>query len=55
MFMAENATSVFRIRDIDASYQFIREHAEDGFIKIMFVKTDNNKSELFTKNVNKDT
>jgi hypothetical protein len=51
MFMAEkNASSDIRTRHIDTRYHFIREHVEDGFIKIVFVKIDNNHSDLFTKN-----
>jgi hypothetical protein len=55
MFMEENASSGIRTRQIDSRYHFIREHVEDSFIKIVFVKTDKNYSDLFTKNVNKDT
>jgi hypothetical protein len=54
MFMAENASSGIRNRHIDTRYYFIREHDEDGFMKIVFVKKEAKTSELFTKNVNKD-
>jgi hypothetical protein len=40
MIMAEYANSVFRTRQIDNINRFIREHFEDGFIKIVFLKTD---------------
>jgi hypothetical protein len=53
--MAENANSGVRTRHINTRYHFIREHVEDVFIKIVFVKTDDNDSDLFTKNVNKYT
>jgi hypothetical protein len=53
--MAENVISDVRTRYIDTRYHVIREHVEDDFIKIVFVKTDENDSDLFTKNVNKDT
>jgi hypothetical protein len=55
MFMAGNASSGVKTRYIDTRYHFIREHVEDDFIKILFVKTDDNDSDLFTNNVNKDT
>jgi hypothetical protein len=51
IFMAENATSTHRTRHIDARYHFVREFIFDGFIKIIFVKTIDNRSDLFTKNV----
>jgi hypothetical protein len=37
MFMAENASSGVRTRHIDTKYHFIKEHVEDGFIKIVIV------------------
>jgi sugar/nucleoside kinase (ribokinase family) len=42
MFMAENASSGVRTRHIDTRNHFISEHVEDGFVKIVFVKTDEN-------------
>jgi hypothetical protein len=32
MFMAENASSGFRVRHTCTRFYFIREHIEDGFI-----------------------
>ena len=55
IFMAENASSGVRTRHIDTRYHFIREHLEDGFIKIIFVRTNDNDADIFTKNVNKET
>jgi hypothetical protein len=55
MFIAKNASPGDRTRHIGSSYHLIREHIEYGFIKIVFVKTDDNDSDLFTKNFNKDT
>jgi hypothetical protein len=39
----------------DTWYHFIREHVEDGFIKIIFVRTNNNDQDIFTKNVKTET
>jgi hypothetical protein len=33
---------------------FIRENVEDGIIKIEFVKSNDNDSDIFTKNVNQE-
>jgi Reverse transcriptase (RNA-dependent DNA polymerase) len=41
-------------RHVDTRYHFIREHVEDNFIQIVFVKSCDNDADLFTKNVNKD-
>jgi hypothetical protein len=54
IFMYENTTATSRTRHIDARYHFIREFIEDGYIKIIFVKSEDNKADLFTKNVNGD-
>ena len=54
IFMAENSSSGVRTRHIDTRYHFIREHIEDGFIKIVFVRSCENVGDIFTKNVNKE-
>ena len=51
IFMSENASATSRTRHIDARYHFVREFIEEGFLKVVFVKTTENKSDLFTKNV----
>jgi hypothetical protein len=55
IFLAENVTTSQRTRHIDVRYHFVREFVMDGFIKIVFVRTAENKSDMFTKNVNGDT
>jgi hypothetical protein len=55
IFMAENPSSGVRTRHIDTRYHFIREHVEESFIKIIFVKTNENDVDIFVKNVNKET
>jgi hypothetical protein len=47
IFMAENASSGVRTRHIDTRYHFIREHIEDGFIQILFVRTSDNEADIF--------
>jgi hypothetical protein len=36
VFMAENSSSGIRTHHIDTRYHFVREHVEDGLIKIVF-------------------
>ena len=55
MFMAENVNTSARTRHVDIRYQYVREFIVDGFVKVIFVKTDNNLADDFTKNVNGDT
>jgi hypothetical protein len=54
MFMAQNASSGVRTRHVDTRYHFVRENLEDGIIKIEFVKSVTNKSDIFTKNVTQE-
>jgi hypothetical protein len=54
IFIAENASATSRTKHIDVRYHFIRELIEDGTIKIVFVKSENNKADMFTKNVSGD-
>ena len=51
--MAENTTSGVFIWFIDTRYHFIQSHVEDSFVKVVFVRTDDNINvDIFTRNVN---
>jgi hypothetical protein len=39
IFMSENASSTSRTRHVDARYHFVRAFVEEGFLKIVFVKS----------------
>jgi hypothetical protein len=52
IFMSENALTVFRTWHVDTRYHFVQEFIEDGFINIKFIRSVENDSDLFTKNVN---
>jgi hypothetical protein len=54
IFMSENALTGFCTWHGDTRYHFVREFIEDGFIKIKFVRSAENDSDLFTKNVNQE-
>ena len=54
MFMAQNSSSGLRTRHVDTRYHYIRENVEDGIIKIEFVKSMENDSDIFTKNVTQE-
>ena len=51
IFMSENTTTSNRTKHIDIRYHFVKEFVEDGFIKILFVRTEDNDADIFTKNV----
>ena len=50
IFMAENMSATARTRHVDARYHFIREMIVDNLIKVIFVRTDDNDADIFTKN-----
>jgi hypothetical protein len=51
MFMAQNASSGVRTCQIYTCYHYVRENLEEGIINIEFVKSIENNSDIFTKNV----
>jgi hypothetical protein len=54
IFISENNTATSRTKHIDVRYHYVREFIEDGFIKIVFVRSADNKSDMFTKNISSD-
>ena len=55
IFMSDNQTATGRSKHIDIRTNFVREFVEDEFIKIVFVKSEDNNSDGFTKNTNIET
>ena len=53
-FMTENVTTSQRTKHVDIRYNYVWEFIQDGFIKIIFVKLEDNKADIFTKNVTLD-
>ena len=52
--MSENVTTSQRTKHVDIRYNYVHEFIQDGFIKIIFVKSEDNKADIFTKNVTLD-
>jgi hypothetical protein len=50
----ENASTGFCTRHVDTRYHFVQEFIVGGFIKIKFVRSIENDSDLFTKNINQE-
>ena len=53
--MGNNAKQSVRTKHIDVRYHFIREYVVDGMVEIMFVRSEDNDPDIFTKNVSKET
>ena len=51
--MARNDCTSQRTKHIDTKYLFVREYQENGIMKIVFVKSEDNESDIMTKNVTK--
>ena len=54
MFMAENVSTSQRTRHIDIRWAYVREFLENKFLKIVFVKSEENLSDGMTKNTSSD-
>jgi Reverse transcriptase (RNA-dependent DNA polymerase)/gag-polypeptide of LTR copia-type len=51
IFMTENSTSSSRTRHIDTRYFFVKDMQNDGLLKVDFVRSEDNVSDIATKNV----
>jgi hypothetical protein len=51
IFLANNKTTSERTKHVDIRHHFVREHIEDGIVKIVFVKSCDNDADIFTKNL----
>jgi intein-encoded DNA endonuclease-like protein len=54
IFLANNKTTNERTKHVDIRHHFVREFIEDGIIKIVFVRSKENESDIFTKNLTGD-
>jgi hypothetical protein len=52
LFMIQKSSTGVRSRRVDTRYHFIRENVEDGIVRVEFVNSSDNDSDIFTKNVN---
>ncbi len=54
VYLAKNATTGNQTKHIDTRYHFIMEYNEDGIMKVIFVRSENNHTDIFTKNLNSE-
>ena len=52
--MSGNASSSARTRHVDTRWHFMRELQDKKVIDVLFVRTDMNRSDGFTKNVSSE-
>ena len=51
IYLANNMTTRKRTKHMDIHYHYVREFIEDGILKIIFVRSEENDSDIYTKNV----
>ena len=51
IFLGNNAKASLRTKHIDVRYHFVREYIVDGTVEVMFVGSEDNDADIFTKNV----
>ena len=54
IFMAENITTSARTKHIDIRYKFVNEYVGEGGIRIIFVRSIDNRADGFTKNLKEE-
>ena len=51
IFLSSNQESR-RTKYLDTKYHFVRDYVENGVVKVVYIKTEDNLADPFTKNVN---
>jgi hypothetical protein len=54
IYLANNYATSQRTKHIDIRTHFVREFIEDGIIKVVFVKSEDNDADILTKNPTED-
>ena len=50
IFMVSNITTTFHTKHMDIWYKYVNENVEDGVVKIVFVESADNDSDILAKN-----
>ena len=51
VFMSKNISTTGRSKHIDVRTKYVNEYVEDGVLKIVHVKSEENDADIFTKNL----
>ena len=54
IFMNSNTTTTSCTKHVDIRYKYVNEYFEDGVVKIVFVKSAENDSDILTKYLSAD-
>jgi hypothetical protein len=54
IYLANNYTTSQRTKHIDIRQHFVREFIEDGILKVIFAKSEDNDADIFTKNTTEE-
>ena len=54
IFMSKNITTAGRTKHVDVRFKYVNEYVEEGIVKIIFVRSNENDSDIFTKNLGGD-
>ena len=54
VFMSINVSVSQRTKHVDIRYRFVQQFVFEGFIKVVFVRTEDNDADIFTKNLGGD-
>ena len=49
--MSKNINTMGHSKHIDVRTKYVNEYVEDGLLKIVYVKSDKNDADIFTKNL----
>ena len=49
--MASNIMTMSHTKHVDIRYKYVNEHVEDGIVKLIFVKSPDNDSNILIKNI----
>ena len=55
MYLGNKSKLSQRTKYIDVKHHFVREYIKKGLIKIVFVKSEENDADIWTKNVKQET
>ena len=51
IFMSDNISVSQRTKHVDVRFRFVQQFTLENFIKVIFVKSEDNDADLFTKNL----
>jgi hypothetical protein len=54
IYLAQNAVSGPKMKHVDVQYHFVQEYIKDGIVNIVFVKSEDNNSDIYTKNLGEE-